>query len=231
MLLKTIRDSDATSQELHICAIFCSAKSIQLLHCVPMFERQVDINNVIGQYHQILKSLNEKESCSMPTLVEGVSVLSKILHNVDSLIELKTILASNGTIQLLLDLIRDCKLDKNGRKMLLPVVIDTLSLLLCDCPLANEKMIKSQGYEHLFNEVNGLGPPDSTILKAILAMATHGSQNDMVRCLKIQSRNSLNAVKKQSKYSQNLVSKCSQKQSKVSQNAVELQSKCSQNAV
>ena len=34
MLLKTIRDSDSTSQELHICAIFCSAKSIQLLHQV-----------------------------------------------------------------------------------------------------------------------------------------------------------------------------------------------------
>ena len=87
-------------------------------------------------------------------------------------------LASNGTIQVLLDLIRDCKLDKDGRKTLLPIVIDTLSLLLCDCILANEKMIKSQGYEELFNEVNGLGPPEPALLKSILAMATHGNVVD-----------------------------------------------------
>ena len=49
-----------------------------------------------------------------------------------------------------------------------------LSLLLCDCTLASEKMIKSQGYEKLFTEVNGLGPPDPVVLKSILAMATHG---------------------------------------------------------
>ena len=35
-------------------------------------------------------------------------------------------------------------------------------------------MIKSQGYEKLFTEVNGLGPPDPVVLKSILAMATHG---------------------------------------------------------
>ena len=80
MLLKTIRDSDSTSQELHICAIFCSAKSIQLLHQVPLFERQVDINTIISQYHQILKALCDKESVSLPTLIEAVSVLSKILR-------------------------------------------------------------------------------------------------------------------------------------------------------
>ena len=83
-------------------------------------------------------------------------------------------LASNGTIQVFLDLIKDCKLDNAGRKTLLPIVIDTLSLLLCDCTLASEKMIKSQGYEKLFTEVNGLGPPDPVVLKSILAMATHG---------------------------------------------------------
>ena len=176
MLLKTIRDSDATSQELHICAIFCSAKSIQLLHQVPMFERQVDIHNVITQYHQILKALGEKESASLPTLIEGVSVLSKILTiKEEEVNELKTILASNGTIQVLVDLIKDCKLEKDGRKTLLPIVIDTLSLLLCDCTLANEKMIKCRGYEELFKEVNGLGPPEPTLLKSILAMATHGN--------------------------------------------------------
>lgn len=173
MLLKTIRDSDATSQELHICAIFCSAKSIQVLHSAAMFERQVDINDVIGQYQQILKSLSDKDCASLPTLIEGISVLAKVLH-VEKAAELRTIFASNGTIQVLLDLIRDCKLDRDEKKTLLPVVIDTLSLLLCDCPLANEKMIKCQGYQELFAEVNGLGLPDATILQSILAMASHG---------------------------------------------------------
>ena len=40
---------------------------------------------------------------------------------------------------------------------------------------ANEKLEKSHGYDLLFNEVNNLGgPPDVSILKAILSMATHG---------------------------------------------------------
>ena len=92
----------------------------------------------------------------------------------DKYLILVKLLASNGTIQVFLDLIKDCKLDNAGRKTLLPIVIDTLSLLLCDCTLASEKMIKSQGYEKLFTEVNGLGPPDPVVLKSILAMATHG---------------------------------------------------------
>ena len=179
MLLKTIRDSDSTSQELHICAIFCSAKSIQLLHQVPMFQRQIDINTIIGQYHQILKSLVDKDTASLPTMIEGVSVLNKVLNIKEEEEgfkkgDLKTILASNGTINVLLDLIKDCKLDNAGRKILLPIVIDTLSLLLCDCILASEKMIKCNGYEKLFAEVNDLGPPEPAVLKSILAMATHG---------------------------------------------------------
>ena len=79
MLLKTIRDSDSTSQELHICAIFCSAKSIQLLHQVPMFERQVDINSVVGQYHQILKALVEKD-----TGVKSNYQISNLIYNIYS---------------------------------------------------------------------------------------------------------------------------------------------------
>ncbi len=178
MLLKTIRDSESSSQELHICAIFCSAKSLQLLHQVPLFERQVDINNVISQYHQILTSLSEKDSASLPTLIEGISVLAKVLK-VDKAKELKTILATNGTIEVILELLRNCKLEKEGRKALLPVVIDTLSLLLCDCALANEKMIKNRGYQDLFNEVNGLGPPEPVVLESILAMATHGKSDEV----------------------------------------------------
>ena len=42
-------------------------------------------------------------------------------------------------------------------------------------------MIKSQGYEKLFTEVNGLGPPDPVVLKSILAMATHGQVRMIIR--------------------------------------------------
>ena len=105
-------------------------------------------------------------------------MLSKIIKDVETnqnLTELKNMMAQNGTIGVILDLLSNCKLEREGRKELLPVVINTLSLLLRDCPLANEKMLKIQGYEELFNEVNGLGPPDQNTLKAILAMATHHS--------------------------------------------------------
>ena len=65
---------------------------MQLLHQVPMFERQVDINSVIGQYHQILTALIEKDSASLPTMIEGVSVLNKVLDVKEDVGELKTIL-------------------------------------------------------------------------------------------------------------------------------------------
>ena len=57
-----------------------------------MFERQVDINSVIGQYHQILTALIEKDSASLPTMIEGVSVLNKVLDVKEDVGELKTIL-------------------------------------------------------------------------------------------------------------------------------------------
>ena len=57
-----------------------------------MFERQVDINSVIGQYHQILTALIEKDSASLPTMIEGVSVLSKVLDVKEDVGELKTII-------------------------------------------------------------------------------------------------------------------------------------------
>ena len=66
-----VRDSEATSQELHSCAIFISAKSIQVLHDIPIHERQVDINVIIQQYHQILNSLMEKENVSLHILSQG----------------------------------------------------------------------------------------------------------------------------------------------------------------
>ena len=66
-----VRDSEATSQELHSCAIFISAKSIQVLHDIPIHERQVDINVIIQQYHQILNSLMERENVSLNILSQG----------------------------------------------------------------------------------------------------------------------------------------------------------------
>ena len=105
----------------------------------------------------------------------GVEVLSKMLKVDHRPNELKTHLAQNGTVQILLDLLRDCKLQPQDKRNLIPIVIQRLSLILCDCPLADEKLEKSHGYDLLFNEVNNLGgPPDLSILKAILSMATHG---------------------------------------------------------
>eukprot|EP00095_Tigriopus_kingsejongensis_P009861 snap_masked-scaffold853_size88743-processed-gene-0.4 protein:Tk09861 transcript:snap_masked-scaffold853_size88743-processed-gene-0.4-mRNA-1 annotation:"neurobeachin-like protein 1 isoform x3" len=172
MILKTIRDSD-TNEEVHITAIYCSAKSIQILHEVPMEERQVDIQLLIEQYQQILGSLSVKSCVSVATLVEGVGMLSRILK-VKRSAELKQLLAKNGMIQTLLEVMKDCHLDTNKKHILLPVVIDRLGLLLKDCEPACQKMIKIDGYSRLFELVNSLGPPDSNILRAILSISTHG---------------------------------------------------------
>lgn len=79
MLLKTVRDSE-TSQEIHIAAIYCSAKSIQVLHETPECERQLDITLVIQQYQQILTSLSEKDTANLATLIEGVAMLTRVLQ-------------------------------------------------------------------------------------------------------------------------------------------------------
>ena len=80
--------------------------------------------------------------------------------------DLKTLLAQNGTVQVLMDLLRDCKLEHQDKRSLLPIVIQSLSLVLGDCTLANDKLEKSHGYEEIFNEINALGgPPDMNILK------------------------------------------------------------------
>ena len=68
MILKTVRDVDGTANEVHIAAIYVSAKSIQILHDTPMEERQLDLNVLIEQYQQILKSLAAKDGVNLTTL-------------------------------------------------------------------------------------------------------------------------------------------------------------------
>jgi hypothetical protein len=53
MLLKTVRDAN-TSAELHIAAIYCSAKSIQVLNDAPVHERQLEVAILVQQYQQVI---------------------------------------------------------------------------------------------------------------------------------------------------------------------------------
>lgn len=52
MLLKTVRDAN-TSSDLHIGAIYCSAKSIQVLNDAPVHERQLEVMTLVQQYQQV----------------------------------------------------------------------------------------------------------------------------------------------------------------------------------
>ena len=79
MILKTARDSE-TSEEVHINAIYCSSKSIQILHETPMEERQLDIKILLDQYQQILLSLTSKKEACLATLIEGIALLSRTLQ-------------------------------------------------------------------------------------------------------------------------------------------------------
>ena len=84
MLLKTVRDSD-TSQEVHINAIYCSSKSIQILHEIPLEERQLDMKLLVDQYQQILLSLASKQEACLATIIEGIALLSRTLKvNIDN---------------------------------------------------------------------------------------------------------------------------------------------------
>lgn len=145
MLLKTVRDSAETSEEVHIGAICTSAKSIQILHELPMDERQLDLSNVIEQYEQILKSLAARDTVSLVTMIEGVSMVTRMLKVRRGATELQAVLAKNGMIETLLSVMKDCQLEGNSQKILLPVVISRISLLLKDCEVACQKMKKVGG--------------------------------------------------------------------------------------
>jgi len=175
MLLKTVRESDETSENVHVAAICCSAKSLQILHDMPAEERQLDVSLVVEQYQQILTALAAKDGVALVTMIEGVGMISRILNKKKAhSAELQKLLAKHGMLQTLLNVATEVKLDAAQKKTLLPVVIQRISLLLRDCDAACERMSKLDGYRKLFEIVEGLGSPDSSTLLAVLAMATHG---------------------------------------------------------
>ena len=162
------------AEELYITSIYCSAKSIQVLHETPTHERQLDIVTVIEQYQQILRSLTEKEFISLPVLVKGVGVLSNIIH-VENDTEVKKLLAKSDLIDTLLMLVKECRISSDSKRTLLHVVINTVTLLLKECPAACDRMTQKKGYDNLFDIINRMTPgPDSSTLHSLLLMSTHG---------------------------------------------------------
>ncbi|XP_040571294.2 LOW QUALITY PROTEIN: neurobeachin-like protein 1 [Lepeophtheirus salmonis] len=172
MLLKTIRDSE-TGDDIHIVAIYCSTQSITIMEQTPPHERQIDLSVLINQYQQVLVSLSEKGQ-NLSTMIEGISLLTRMLSG--SSIELKKYFVRNGIIETLLSVTSQCLLNDDLKKVLMPVVINRISLILSGCDIACQKMMKIQGYSMLFNIISGLGPPDTNILHSILYMATHGKE-------------------------------------------------------
>ena len=172
MLLKTVRDS-ATSQEIHINAIYVSSLSIVLLHQTPLEERQLELSLLLDQFQQILISLAGKEEACLATLVEGVSLLTRTLA-VDRAPELQEQFARQGLITTLLRVVEECRLPAEQKRSLLPVVIGRVSLMLRGCVYAQELMERDGGHSRLFDVVSNCGPTDYSTLHAILAMATYG---------------------------------------------------------
>ena len=164
-----------TGEELYSTAISCSAKSIQVLHETPVHERQLDISIVIEQYQQILKTLSEKDSTPLTVIVQGVEILSYILKTENSS-ALKKLLTKNDLIDTLLTLVKESRVSAEAKRTsLLPVVINTISLLLKDCASACDRMTQKKGYENLFSLLNQIpNGPDNNTLYSLLAMSTHG---------------------------------------------------------
>lgn len=166
-------------EELYSTAIYCSAKSIQVLHETPIHERQLDIAIVIEQYQKILRTLCEKDSIGLSVIIEGIAILSYILETENSS-ALKKLLTKNDMIDTLLILVKECRISSESKRTLLPVVINTISLLLNDCPAACDRMNQKKGYENLFYILNRIpNGPDNNTLHSLLAMATHGEDPTM----------------------------------------------------
>ena len=101
-----------------------------------MDERQLDLSTVIEQYQQILSSLAARETVTLATMIEGVSMVTRMLKVRRDATELQAVLAKNGMIETLLDVMQESRLDTDLQKMPLPVIIARISLLLRDCEAA-----------------------------------------------------------------------------------------------
>ena len=144
MLLKTVRDSE-TSQEIHIIAIYCSARSIQILHETPLEERQLDIVLLLDQYQQILLSLTSKKEACLATLIEGIALLSRTLE-VKNSAALQELFARQGLIGNLMRTMEESRLPPDQKRTIIPVVISRISVLLRGCSFAQSQMEKDDGY-------------------------------------------------------------------------------------
>lgn len=71
-------------------------------------------------------------------------MITKMLQ-VDKATDLQKLLAKSGMIESLITVMLDCQLDVEPKKMLLPIVINRVSLLLKNCDAACQRMTKIDG--------------------------------------------------------------------------------------
>jgi hypothetical protein len=71
-------------------------------------------------------------------------MITKMLQ-VDKATELQKLLAKSGMIESLISVMDQCQLDTEPKKMLLPIVINRVSLLLKDCDAACQRMSRIDG--------------------------------------------------------------------------------------
>jgi hypothetical protein len=135
-------------------------------------ERQLELRALAEQYQNILTALAEKDSVSLDTLVEAVSLLGSILRPSPHAAELQLLLTKGGMMEALLKIARDCHLEVEQKHALLPIIIDRIGLLLRDCDAAALRMAKIDGYREIFNIASGLGSPSASVLGAILSLAS-----------------------------------------------------------
>ena len=171
MILKTVK-SESAGPDVYLNAIYCTGKSVSVIHSTPIEERQLDIVSLIKQYQQILVCLSENLELVevMPTVI---SMIPKMVA-VNNSCELKMLMAKNEMIETLIRV-----LTASQASRLMPIVINCITLILKDCPAACDKMNSIKGYDKLFRVMNECGtPPDTDTLKAVMSMAIDGDNAD-----------------------------------------------------
>ena len=128
MLLKTVRDT-STGPEIHLAAIHCSALAISTLHTTSTEIRQLEVSVVAQLYQQVLVSLSTKPDVCLASLVEGVSLLTRVLATPQPAL-LAEQLARAGLLHCLVTVLLSCSLQPVQRRSLLPVIVDRVALLL-----------------------------------------------------------------------------------------------------
>uniref|UniRef100_A0A1B6DB47 Neurobeachin-like protein 1 n=1 Tax=Clastoptera arizonana TaxID=38151 RepID=A0A1B6DB47_9HEMI len=177
--------SSTTNVDVRSAVLNCFVAMIMVLHISPPHQRQIEVLSLLEMYCDVMISLLTKEFSkeTLETEVHLVRTLNVILLTAG----LHSIIVEAHIIEALLNMLEkptkhaDDSINKSSldKMELATETVKVITGLVSGDRSGNERMLKIDGYNRLFGELRCLGPPNKTLLEAVVAMATGTSDSTL----------------------------------------------------